>query len=208
MKKFFAIFFAIIIIGAGYIYFTYFRGGKKAPKGPKPVPMAVSKHSASFNSSVQEALDAYYDLSEALVEWNEASSSAAAAKLHTALDSLKVEELKVDTTGIYESALDPLANARQAVAAIESGTDWEPRRRAFMNLSENLRLLMIVVKYDQAKLYWQECPMAFNDTEAAYWISPTADVRNPYLGLKHPKYKDGMLECGSPKDSLNFMLDQ
>lgn len=205
MKKFFAIFFAIIIIAAGYIYFTYFRGGKKAPKGPKPVPMAVSKHSTGFNASVKVAITAYYDLSEALVNWNLEATNQHALALAKSLDSLKIDELKADTTGIYETALDPLGNAKAEASTILVASDWEARRRAFKNLSENIRLLMIVVKYDQEKLYWQECPMAFNGDEAANWLSPTVDVRNPYLGTSHPKYKASMLECGAPKDTINFM---
>jgi len=31
-------------------------------------------------------------------------------------------------------------------------------------------------------------------------------VRNPYLGTQHPKFKDGMVNCGGPRDTLNFML--
>lgn len=205
MKKFFAIFFAIIIIGAGYIYFTYFQGGKKGPRGPKPVPVAVSKHSPAFNASVQQVLDQYFALSEALVNWEAADVNAAGEKLKSALDSLKIDELKSDTTGIYESALDPVSNARGSLDALLAAGDWEPRRRAFRDLSENLRLLIIVVRYDQGKLYWQECPMAFNDSEPANWLSPTENVRNPYLGTQHPKYKDEMLECGAPRDTLNFM---
>ena len=38
------------------------------------------------------------------------------------------------------------------------------------------------------------------------WLSKTSDVRNPYLGTQHPKYKDGMIGCGGPKDTLNFLM--
>ncbi|MCR6720799.1 MAG: DUF3347 domain-containing protein [Chitinophagaceae bacterium] len=205
MKKFFAIFFAILILATGYIYFTYFKGGKKAPKGPKPVPMAVSTHSAEFNQSVKNTIATYYDLSEALVNWNEEATNQQALALTKSLDSLRVDELKNDTTGIYETALDPLSSAKAEASTILVAGDWEARRRAFQNLSENLRLLMIVVKYDQEKLYWQECPMAFNGNEAAHWLSPTEAVRNPYLGTSHPEYKGTMLTCGAPKDTINFM---
>ena len=48
--------------------------------------------------------------------------------------------------------------------------------------------------------------MAFGEGNAGNWISKTDAVRNPYLGTKHPEYKDGMLQCGGPKDTINFML--
>ena len=204
MKKVLAVLGILVVVLAAFFWFT-FKGGKKREKGPRPVALSVSKHSPAFNQSVQEVLDAYYSLSEALVNWDSDAVAAESQKLKTSLDSLKIEELKVDTTGIYETALDPLANARNEAATISTAQDIDEKRTAFNNLSENLRLLFIVVKYDQGKLYWQECPMAFGDNQPGYWISKTDEVRNPYLGTKHPKYKDRMLNCGEPKDTINFM---
>ena len=205
MKKVFAILVILLVLLAGYIWYS-FKGGKKQPKGPKPVSLTVSKHSPAFNQSIQSLLDAYYILSEAFVNWDTALIATSGNKLKAALDNLKVEELKVDTTGIYETALDPLANAKNEAANILKEPSIENKRTAFNNLSENLRLLFIVVKYDQGKLYWQECPMAFGDDQPGYWLSKTDAVRNPYLGTSHPKYKDGMLNCGGPKDTINFMM--
>jgi len=207
MKKFFAILGIILLLLVGYVWFT-FKSGKKRPKGPKPVALAVSKHSPAFNESVQSLLDAYYNLSEAFVNWDTTAVAKHGNDLKAALDSLKVEELKVDTTGIYESALDPLANAKNEIANILNEQEIARKRTSFNLLSENLRLLFIVVKYDQGKLYWQECPMAFGDGQPGNWLSKTDDVRNPYLGTKDPQYKDGMLHCGGPKDTINFMLPE
>jgi hypothetical protein len=72
-------------------------------------------------------------------------------------------------------------------------------------MSKLLFEFLNTARYDVAKIYFQECPMAFDDVNPGNWISPTEDVRNPYLGTKHPKYKSGMLECGGPIDTLNFM---
>ena len=197
----------ILILGfVGFIWFFYFRGGKKIPKGPAPVPLAVSKHSVTFNQSVQSVLDDYYALSESFVNWDTVEINKHATALKTAMDELKVEELKVDTTGIYESVLDPLANAKAATASIFTDPSIDNKRTSFNNLSENLRLLFIIVKYDANKLYWQECPMAFGEDKPGNWLSKTDAVRNPYLGNKHPKYKDDMLECGAQKDTINFMV--
>jgi len=201
MKKFFAILGILIVLFAGSIWFIYFRGGKKRPKGPKPISLTVSKHSDVFNQSVATLLGDYYSLSEAFVTWDTGSVNTSAQALKTSLDSLKVDELKVDTTGIYESALDPLANAKSAADSIIGNAAIAGKRVFFNTLSENLRLLFIVVKYDQGKLYWQECPMAFGDDKPGNWLSKTDAVRNPYLGNK-----GSMLECGAPKDTINFMI--
>lgn len=204
MKKVLAILGILLILAAGSIWFIYFRGGSKKPKGPRPVALTVSKHSDAFNESVQSMLNAYYALSEALVNWDEAAVTQHANELKTGLETLKLDELKVDTTGIYESALEPVANAQSAVSTIITGPSFDAKRIAFNNLSDNLRLLFVIVKYDREKMYWQECPMAFDDNGAGYWLSRTEEVRNPYLGTKHPKYRDGMLHCGGPKDTINF----
>ena len=205
MKKVFAILGILLLLFAGYVWYS-FKAGKKRDKGPKPVALAVSKHSPAFNQSVQAVLDAYYNMSEAFVNWDTVAIAKHGGELKTALNNLKVEELKVDTTGIYETALDPLSNAKNETANILNQPSIDTKRTAFNNLSENLRLLFIVVKYDQGKLYWQECPMAFGEDQPGYWLSKTDAVRNPYLGTSHPKYKDGMLKCGSPKDTINFTV--
>ncbi len=204
MKKVLAILGILVVILAAFLWYT-FKGGKKRVKGPKPVALAVSQHSPAFNESVQGLLDAYFGLSEAFVKWDTAAVTNQGAALKTALDSLKIDELKADTTGIYESALDPLANARNEASNILANPSIDEKRVAFNSLSENLRLLFIIVRYDQGKLYWQECPMAFDDERPGYWLSKTDAVRNPYLGTSHPKYKDGMLNCGGPRDTINFM---
>jgi hypothetical protein len=183
----------------------YFRNGKKRPKGPDPVPLAVSKHSPAFNQSVQTLLDDYYAMSEGLVNWDTVTVNKKAVELKTELDKLPVDELKVDTNGIYESILDPLANAKTAATTISTDPSIDNKRVAFNALSENLRLIFIVVKYDANKLYWQECPMAFGEDKPGNWLSKTDAVRNPYMGLNHPTYKNSMLECGGPKDTINFM---
>jgi hypothetical protein len=205
LKRILAILGILILAFAGYIWFAYFRGGKKLPKGPKPVSLAVSKHSDTFNQSVQSLLDAYYAMSEGFVNWDTNVVNKNASEVKAALDNLKIEELKVDTTGIYESVLDPLSNAKAAVGTIINDPSIDNKRIAFNNLSENIRLIFIVIKYDANKLYWQECPMAFGSDKPGNWLSKTDAVRNPYLGTKHPVYKADMLTCGEPKDTINFM---
>ncbi len=71
-------------------------------------------------------------------------------------------------------------------------------------ITENLYPLLQAAQYQGNTVYQQMCPMAFNDNEAAYWLSNSREVVNPYLGKKHPKYSAGMLHCGEVKDSLNY----
>ena len=82
--------------------------------------------------------------------------------------------------------------------------DLTAKRRALNTISDHLYNFLRVVKYGQKKVYWQECPMAFNDTESGFWLSDSAAIRNPYLGMHDPKYGSGMLRCGETRDSLDF----
>jgi len=144
-------------------------------------------------------------MSEGFVNWDTSVVNREGSLLKSALDSLKIDELKKDTL-IYLTVLDPLANAKTEVATIISNPSLDNKRKSLNILSDDLIQLIRTVKYDRSKLYWQECPMAFGDDQPGYWLSKTDAVRNPYLGTSHPKYKDGMLKCGGPKDTINFMV--
>jgi len=198
---------AVLLLLIGAIRYLFFPGGDggSVHSGPKPLPMAVSRHSDRFNNSVGSVLSAYYSMTEGFVNWDTLAINKHAHELKVSLDSLSLDELKADSNGIYESAQDPVANAKSEAATILSNSAIDQKRTSLNALSEDLRLLFIVVKYDREKLYWQECPMAFGQDKPGNWLSKSIDVRNPYLGNKHPEYNDKMLHCGEPKDTINFV---
>lgn len=198
-------FIAIILLLTGAIRYLFFSGSGSNNSEPKPVPLTVSKHSDTFNQSVQTMLNAYYQMTEAFVNWDTAGINKYGTDLKTALDSFKADELQKDSA-IYITVLDPLSNARIEAESILKDPSIAEKRGSLNLLSDNIRSLLVIVKYDQAKLYWQECPMAFGEERPGNWLSKTVDVRNPYLGIKDPKYGSDMLECGGPKDTINFMI--
>ena len=199
--------FAILLLAVGLLQFFIF-GNKKSSNnsGPKPPPLAVSKHSEAFNKSIGSLLSAYYDMTEGFVNWDTAVISKAGDNLKFAFDSLNLDEIKKDTL-IYQTALDPYNNAKNELEAILADPSLAEKRGSLNILSDNIRNLLVIVKYDGAKVYWQECPMAFDDDKPGNWLSKTKDVRNPYLGTKDPKYGNSMLECGGPKDTINFIVE-
>lgn len=204
MKKVLAILGILLVLFVGFIWFYYFRGRKHVDKGPRPQPIAVSKHSPDFNRSADAVLAAYYAMNEAFVNWDTVAVNKNAATLKTALENLKMDDLQKDTT-IYQTALLFIDNAKTETGSIMQQPSIDQKRQALNSLTDNIRTLFITVKYDQAKIYYQECPMAFGEDRSGFWLSPTDKVRNPYLGNKHPEYKDEMLECGGPKDTINFI---
>lgn len=173
------------------------------PEPPKQQPLAISKNSEVFNQGFNTLLDNYYSLKNAFVEWDTVTAAKAAAVLAATAEKVPFSELKGDTT-IVATARSFAESVTAEANTIIAAPGIEEKRRSFYNLSENLYNLARTVKYDQAVVYHVKCPMAFNDTEEAFWISNDSKVENPYLGKKHPKYKAGMIECGEVQDSLDF----
>lgn len=195
----------LIVLALAGVAAWYFWETKPKPNNEitRTEPVAVSNHSAAFNKSVSETMQAYYGLSDALVAWDTAKVASQTSLLQQRLSALSLEDLKKDSL-VYQSALPGLQSAKGNVSAIASAQSLEQKRRNFHTLSQNMYDLLRTVRYDDAKVYLQECPMAFNDEESANWLSNVAEIRNPYLGMHHPKYKSGMLECGEVKDSIAF----
>jgi hypothetical protein len=212
MKKVLIIVGILLVLFIGYIWFFYFRGNRPHDKGPKPPPIAVSKHSETFNASVDRVLASYYSMTEGFVNWDTAVINKNGVDLNNALDSLRMDEMKKDTAKdadvIYLTAVDFISNAKNETGNILQQSAIDKKREALKNLTDNLFTFLRTVRYDHRKIFYQECPMAFNDDIPGYWLSDTKDVRNPYLGTLHPKYKSSMLECGSPKDSINFVSQE
>jgi hypothetical protein len=198
----------LLLIGIVRYLFPMGSGGSNHSSGEKPKPIAVSEHTNVFNNSLDVALNAYYKMTEGFVNWDTMVIHQSASELITALDSVKTTELKKDTSKyadkIYLTAVDFIANAKNETVNILQQPSIDKKREMLNELTDNLRNLLITVKYDKNKIYYQECPMAFNDEIPGYWLSASSNVRNPYLGTKHPKYNATMLSCGKPRDSIDF----
>ena len=200
MKK--VVLIVLVLVAAGAVYYFVSKKEDK-PAQPKQEALAISKNSAAFNSSFNEVLTAYYSLKTALVEWDTAKVSAAATTVGVQAGKIAFNELKADSS-IVLTAKSFAEGISAESAAIAGEKTIEEKRRSFNILSDNLYNLARTVKYDQAVIYHQHCPMAFNDEEEAFWLSDKNTIENPYLGKKHPKYKAGMLECGDVQDSIDF----
>jgi len=184
-------------------YFLFFHKSEENKAGDDQKPLSINKNTGEFNAAFTHTLTVYDSLHNAFVNWDTASATATALRLQTLLSEFPVNAIKADTNIIATARSFSEAAAAEA-AAIAGEQTIEEKRRSFYTLSENLYNLAVTVRYDQQVLYHVNCPMAFNDTEEAFWISNKNEVINPYLGNKHPKYKEGMLNCGEVKDSIDF----
>ena len=173
--------FAFLLLLAGGMRYVFYptSGGSSHDSGPKPVPLSVSKHSDIFNRSMEEVLTHYYDLTDGFVKGDTSLIGRSALGLKTALDSFKIEELKVDSL-IYQTALQPYANTRSELASIIADPSLAEKKGSFNIFSNELFQLITTARYDLAKLYWQECDKAFGEDKPGNWLSKTEKSDNPY----------------------------
>ena len=207
MKKFLLVVVVLLIALVGAWYFGLFKG-KDKPSGPKPEGLIVSKHSNSFNESMSKALDSYYMLTESFVNWDTVKINASLADLKTSVDSLRIQEMEKDSA-IYPTVQSQWESIKAEIGGMQADTALYEKREDLNMLSQQLFDLLRIVKYDAAKVYYQECPMALNNYESsAFWLSANSETknrRNPYLGLHDPKYGKAMLTCGATRDSINYV---
>ena len=195
MKK---VLIAIILLGVlGYAGYYFFAKKADKRKDSDPQPLAIGKNSGVFNQSYGQLMTGYYNLKDALVASDSTKANTASQQLIVFADSLKVDEIKGDTTGmIKETARTFTSTISGSAQALTKESTLEGKRKEFEMISDALWSLTRTVKYDGEKVYYQFCPMAF-DNKGAYWLSNQAIIRNPYFGNE-------MLECGKVEDSLDY----
>ena len=206
MKKLLLVVAVLVVALIGAWYFGLFKG-KDKPAGPKPEGLTVSKHSNSFNESMSNAMNSYYTLTESFVNWDTAKINTSLTELKISVDSIRIQEMEKDTA-IYPTVQSQWESIKAEIVGMQADTAIYEKRESLNMLSQQMFDLLRIVKYDAAKVYYQECPMALNNYESsAFWLSTEGDNkkrRNPYLGLHDPKYGKAMLVCGATRDSINF----
>jgi hypothetical protein len=195
---------AVLVFGAYKIFFSGKADGA-SNRPPREKPLSISKNTEAFNASYEKLLNAYFDLKSGLTDYDTAKADAAARLLTICADGLKLNEIKGDSTGAIKAvAGNSTGTISSSARGLAAETDLVKKKRQFQTISDALYDLTRTVKYDRVKIFHQHCPMAFNDSEDGTWISNSNEIVNPYLGRKHPKFKDKMINCGDVTDSLDF----
>ncbi len=202
MKKIFLLLVLAAVAFAAY-WFLIRKNQTSVPAQPPMSHIELKKHSEKFNKEIDSIVDAYLEIKNAFVDADSTAAKAATRKFVLQLDKLSIDELKKDTTSIYETAKGNLMDVKLNANSILQQTDITEMRKDFSMVTEMMYpSFLTAVKYEGKKLYVAKCPMAFNETTAANWLSNSAEIINPYLGKNHPKYKSGMLNCGEVVDSI------
>lgn len=192
MKKVLLIY---IILIAGIITWYYGIGKEKRIfDDTKAKALKVSKHSVEFNKSVEDVMNNYYKITSDFVSADTLSINKSAEKLKGSLDSLKMDELKKDSS-IYQTAAVFWDNSKTEINGMISDPSLQAKRESLNLFSNELFTLLLTIHYDLSKLYWQECSSAFGEDVTGNWISEAEQSKNPY----------GKKDCAVVKKVINFM---
>jgi hypothetical protein len=193
----------LVLVLAAVVIYKLSSKKESQPVEKKDIPLAINKNSGPFNASFSKMMNDYYTLRDALVNWDTVAANGAAQQLKGSTDKLDIKELNADST-IVGTAQNLASSMSSETVGLIGETNIEQKRRAFNALTDELYNLIRTVRYDGEVIYHIKCPMAFADSSEGYWLSNSNAVVNPYLGRKHPSYKDKMVGCGEIVDSLIF----
>ena len=166
------------------------------PEATEPKAANGYAYTEAFNQSMNNVLNAYYNLKDAFVASDTVKINTEAVVLKNLLDSLKLEEVQqFDTLG-FSSINGRPGDVAAEISGMLGEKELEKKRESFEMVSNAFYDMVRVIKPTGATIYYQYCPMAFND-KGAYWLSSADSIMNPYFGKK-------MLTCGEVKETLKF----
>jgi hypothetical protein len=192
----------VVLLFVFAIYWFKFRSTGGGNSGPKQEALRVGRHSVLFNNGIDSLMSAYFEMKDAFVDADTLKAKEGCSKMIAIADSLKLDELKKDTAGIYDAATMQVSDLNGNAGSLLQEKDITSMRKDFQMVSESLYPLLKTIHYEGEKLYWQNCPMAFGEGNDASWISNTEEIENPYLGRNNPQYHSAMVGCGEIKDSI------
>ncbi|WP_345157959.1 efflux RND transporter periplasmic adaptor subunit [Pontibacter saemangeumensis] len=145
---------------------------------------------AAFKKQLNDVVDAYLKLKEALVEADEKETAKYSTALLAALNKVDDKLLKGDAKDFWEEKKSFLF---QHAKLCKEADTIEGKRENFIFLSQPL--IKVVEAFGARQtLYVDFCPMA-KGGEGAYWLSETKEIRNPFMAAN-------MRTCGEVKDVI------
>lgn len=144
-----------------------------------------------FQKMLSKLYKAYLPMKDAFVKTNAKKVSRAAGKLLPYLEDADKSLLKDKAQMVWMEQQDGMGKALNRI--IES-KDIEMQRAAFSEFNKQLYAAVKSFGLLNQTVYYQFCPMAFND-QGAFWLSDEEVIANPYFG-------DVMLRCGEVKEII------
>lgn len=142
-----------------------------------------------FNMELNKVVEQYLLLKDAFVATDARQAEIAAHNTLDAMDKVDMSLLSSEAHSQWMKFQKPISDNLSGIIQMEG---IEMKRSHFSIVSNNLtKAIEIFGNPGKKTLYYQYCPMAFDD-KGAYWLSDEKQIRNPYFG-------DVMLKCGEVK---------
>lgn len=154
------------------------------------------QYSETFTTSFNKLLNAYYSLKDAFVKSDTIAVNDAGMQLKMLLDSFQLDEVQQKDTLAFSTISGRPGDAIAEISGMLAEKELEKKRASFEMISSVFYDLVRTVRPNGTTVYYQYCPMAFED-KGAYWLSNADSIRNPYFGKK-------MLTCGEVKETLKY----
>ena len=193
MKQVFMIYAVLIAALACWWIITKNEWFKPKDPSEKQKALKISKHSKSFNESLDKSLDKYFKISSAFSSNDTVAADKNANELLTELNSLNLDELKNDTAGIYETAASKLDDTKGSLQQMIEEAGIDAKKKDFATVSDNIYTFLNSFRYDGSELYWLECQNALGENSSGFWLSKEEKSENPY----------GQKDCGTVRKKMN-----
>lgn len=148
--------------------------------------------SEEFRAQFGKVVAVYLQLKDALVEEKEKESLNLTRQLGNAVEETEPSGLTGEARAFWEEKQKFLLQHAEVGLKAEN---IQKQRENFVYVSEALIKTVAAFGVTGEKIYVDYCPMA-NSDKGAYWLSSSAEIRNPYYG-------EAMLKCGEIVEQLN-----
>jgi Cu(I)/Ag(I) efflux system membrane fusion protein len=155
------------------------------------VPSFIDDTPKAFKDQLEELVNSYIELKNALIETDPIAASLSADLL---LKSLKDVDMTLVKGEGHIFWMDQMKAIESHGSIIMNTEDVEEQRNQFDFLSQSVIKSLKAFGTNEKTYYVQFCPMAKNN-EGADWISTDSVIKNPHFG-------DKMMKCGSVKLEL------
>ena len=135
---------------------------------------------SATNKRLNESLQSYFQLKDALVAGNSKAASEAATSFIKNLNGISYKNISEGNVNTLLTDAGTIADAKSI----------DKQRAAFANFSTNMAEVTKAVKFATSPVYIQYCPM-----KKVSWLSNEKTIKNPYYG-------SSMLTCGKVSETI------
>lgn len=141
----------------------------------------VQAQDSANTKRLNESLQSYYQIKDALVAGNSKAAAEAATSFIKSLNGISYKIISEGNVNTLLTDAGTIADAKSV----------DKQRAAFANFSTNMAEVARTLKFAASPVYIQYCPM-----KKASWLSNEKAIKNPYYG-------SSMLTCGKVSETID-----